>query len=262
MKLAIVAGGWHWPLHLFRTLAAEFQGADLFVIAHRSPELPIVREEKRGILTAVAGPLADLDRQLYEDFPTIQGLQQLGWNYREEANTCGDFEFLNQWLDRHDYRQYDLILNCHDDTFIRNGGLFMQQMLLFQHLADDWLLLANGRYPEAPEAYVRGSFEFWKPQLLDMLGGRIDLGAVELTREGKTDTPAGMDALSAWNATCVPLREFMIEKEIAHQVQYLSPHYRISPWVIEAERGFLHYSGGAPWSFEAGLKAFPLEVAV
>jgi hypothetical protein len=252
MKLAVVAGGWHWPAHFYRSIARAFSGAELCVIAHRSPELPIVREEKREILAAAQGPLADLDRQLYAQFPAVHYLRALGWNYREAPNTIGDWGFFNQWLEFNDYRCFDVILNCHDDTYIRRNDLVEQ-------LGGDWLLLANGRYQEAPAGYVRGSFEFWKRELLDALGGRIDLGAISLTREGKTDSPTDLGSLAEWNNTAVPLREFMVKQGIVGGIRYLSPHYRISPWVIEAERGFLHYQGGAPWSFESGLKEFPID---
>lgn len=255
MRLAVVAGGWHWPLHFFQEMPKALPGADLFVIAHRSPELAIVREEKREILATATGPLADLDRELYAGYPTIDDLRGMLWDYQEAPNTVGDWGFFNQWLESHDYRDYDVILNCHDDTYIRRHDLADQ-------LAGDWLLLANGRYPEAPVGYVRGSFEFWKRELLDLLGGRIDLGDVGLTRDGQTDTPAGLDALSAWNNTAVPLRDFMVKRGLQDRIAYLSPHYRVSPYAIECERGFLHLQGGAPWSFEKGLQEFPLEVAV
>lgn len=254
MRLAVVAGGWHWPYHFFWQIAMQASGADLFAVAHRNPELPIVRDEKRYVLKSATGPLADLDRELYALSPDVQSLRRLGWKYIEEPNSVGDWGFFNQWLDRHDYRQYDVILNCHDDTYIRRDGLLRQ-------LDGDWLLLANGKYPEAPDGYVRGSFEFWKPELLDMLGGRIDIGNIRLTREGHTESPQGIGALSEWNNTGVPLRDFMVRRGIASRIQYLSPHYRVSPWAIEAERGFLHYREGAPWSFDAGMAAFPLERA-
>lgn len=252
MKLAVVVGGWHWPFDLFRKFADCANGADLYVVSHRSPELPIVRDEKREILGRAIGPLADLDRQLYAEFPTIDRLRKMGWHYLEAPNEIGDWGFFNQWLAVYDYRRYDVILNCHDDTFIRRPDVM-------KCLNGDWLLLSNGRYPEAPTAYVRGSFEFWKRGLLDMLGGRIDLGDVRLTREGQTDSPEGLAALSAWNDTAVPLRNWIVQRGLANKVDYLSQHYRISPWIIEAERGFLHLQGGAPWSFEAGLKAYPVE---
>lgn len=258
MRLAIVAGGWHFPLDFFAQMSVQASGADLFVIAHRNPDLPIVREEKRDILATATGPLADLDRELYREYATVDKLRQLEWQYEEAANRCGDWEFFNQWLERYGYAKYDVILNCHDDTYIRRSGLIDE---LIKRLKEPWLILANGRYPEAPEGYVRGSFEFWKPELLQMLGGRIDLGEVRLTREGHTDTPTGLDALSAWNNTAVPLRDFMVRKGLTGRIHYLSPHYRVSPFVVEGERGFLHLQGGAPWSFEAGLEAYPLEVA-
>lgn len=251
MKLAIVVGGWHWPLEFFENVAACGTGADLFVVAHRSPELSIVREEKAEVLETARGSLADLDRWLYSRATTIDGLQKTGWNYVEEPNTYGDWGFFNQWLAKNDHRKYDIILNCHDDTHLRRPDLFDQ-------LGGDWLLLANGKYPEAPEGYVRGSFEFWKSEFLDMLGGRIDMGHVRLTREGKVDSPKDLRALSAWNKTNVPLRDFMVRRGLDARIRYLSPHYRISPWIIEGERGFMHKMSGAAWSFEAGLKAYPL----
>lgn len=253
MRLAVVAGGWHFPGHFFRTIAAMSSGVDLYVVSHRNPELPIVREEKRDMLAKATGPLADLDRELYADFPMITDLRRLGWNYMEAPNTVGDFEFFNQWMAVQDYRRYDVILNCHDDTYIRRPDLFEQ-------LGGDWLLLANGKYPEAPEGYVRGSFEFWKRELLDMLGGHIDIGRVGLTREGQTDSPQGLNALSEWNRTGEPLRDFMVRKNLLTRIGYLSSYYRVSPFVIEGERGFLRLRGGAPWSFEKGLEAYPIEV--
>lgn len=258
MKLAIVVGGWHWPLSFFARMSAQANGADLFVVAHRKPELSIVREEKREILEKAEGPLAELDRILYRQYSSVHGLRLLGWKYMEEPNTIGDWGFFNQWLARHDFRKYDAILNCHDDNWIRRGDL-LQQIQLNWSGNRSWLLLSNGRYSSAPRGYARGSFEVWTKELLEQLGGKIDLGPISLTREGKTDSPEGLDALAAWNNTCVPLRDFMLEQEETDTVEYLSPYYRVSPWLIEGERGFLHYQGGAPWSFNEGLKAFPIE---
>lgn len=252
MKLAVVVGGWHFPLQLFKCLAAQANGADLFVVAHRDPELPVVREEKRDILATAKGQLADLDRELYGAFPTVQGLRDIGWQYAEEANVCGDWMFFNQWAQRHDYSAYDVILICHDDTYIRRYDLFDQVRIPDSY----WLILANGKYQQAPPAYVRGSFEFFKREMLDLLGGRFDLGHIGLTREGKTDSPAGLAALSEWNNTGVPLRDFMVSRGLVDRIAYLSQTYRVSRWAIEGERGFMHYSDGAPWSFAEGIKQF------
>lgn len=260
MKLAVVAGGWHWPLSFYVQMALQqagpFEQVDLFVIAHRSPDLKIVREEKIEILCAASGPLAALDRELYREYPTYFELRGLGWNYEEAPNTVGDWGFFNQWLEKHNYRDYDVILNCHDDTFIRRRDLFTH---LGPEWFGNWLILSNGTYPKAPDAYVRGSFEFWKREMLDLIGGRFDLGEITLTREGKTDSPVGIGPLSGWNGTCVPLRQMMANNGLAGRIAHLSPYYRISPWVIEGERGFMHSQDGVPWSFAEGLKAFPLD---
>jgi hypothetical protein len=256
MKIAVVAGGWHFPLDFYQRIGAQSSGVDLFVVAHRNPELPIVREEKRDILANAPGDLGALDRlHLYSAFPSVAMLRRLGWFYQEAPNTVGDWEFLNQWLADHDYREYDAVLSCHDDAYVRRSDLFKH----FQSLeAAPWLIVSNGRYPEAPAGYVRGSFELFRREMLDMLGGRIDLGSVSLTREGKTDTPEGLAALSSWNDTAVPLRDFMVARGLDSRIHYLSNFYRVSPWIIEAERGFIHYCEGAPWSFKAGLEAFPI----
>jgi hypothetical protein len=258
VRLAIVVGGWHWPLHFYETMAKIANGADLFVAAHRNPELAIVREEKRVILDLAEGPLADLDRRMYREYPTLKGLRKLGWDYEEKPNTIGDWGFFNQWMEDHYFERYDAILNCHDDNWIRRDDL----VSMIKGMLGNDLLISNGRYPEAPAGYVRGSFEVWRRELLGMLGGRIDLGEVKLTRDGKTDTPPEFDVLSVWNDTCTPTRNFMRDRGLLDRIGYLSPHYRVSPWVIEGERGFLHYQGGAPWSFNKGLKAFPLKEQV
>lgn len=258
MKIAVVAGGWHFPIHFFREMAAQSRKADLFVVAHRSPELRIVREEKLVRLASAIGPLADLDRELYNGYLGIKELESLGWHYQEAPNTAGDLCFFNQWLDTHDYRDYDVILNCHDDVYLRSRDVLA--VVESASNVPDWLILSNGKYPEAPEAYLRGSFMFWRKEMLDRVGGRIHLGELTLTREGLTDSPEGMKALHSWNYTTVPLRNFIIKSKLTHRIFTLSPYYRISPWVIECERGFLNQNEGAPWSFTAGLKALAPEL--
>ena len=252
MKLAIVAGGWHWPQHFYETAAFTFPEADLFVVSHRNPELPVVRGEKEEVLAKSTGPLANLDRVLYRNYPTVKFLKRIGWKYTEAPNTFGDWGFFNQWLEENDYRKYDVILNCHDDTYLYGSHLL--EAVNFFPLP--WLILTNGTYPEAPEAYVRGSFEFWKMEMLEMLGGRIDVGHVTLTREDKTASPEGLAALSPWNEIGTPLRRFLVDRKLSDRVYSLSPYYRISPWVIEGERGLLSNVEGAPWSFQEGVKRF------
>lgn len=269
MRLAIIAGGWHFPEHFYRAFASMplplGWAMDLFCVTHRDPDLAIVREEKLAELAAL--PVDDYcgarDRELYEGYAGRRELRELGWRVDDVPNTIGDWGFFNQWLERFDFKSYDLLLNCHDDTFIRDSALLIDVLQGaaglygsdgFPPWDKHWLMLGNGRYPEAPAAYVRGSFEFWKPRMLELLGGRIPLGKISLTREGLTDSPVDPSALMAWNNTAEPVRNFLVVRRLTSRVLYLSPHYRISRYAIEGERGFISRRGGAPWSFEAGLK--------
>jgi hypothetical protein len=251
VKIAVVAGGWHWPYHFFREIARQNQSADLFVVAHRHPELDIVRTEKLDVLRDAPGPLGELDRRFYSLYASEHSLADLGWYFMEAPNVCGDWCFLNQWLEKFDYRPYDVVLSCHDDTYIRRRDLFEQ-------LAGDWLILANCGQPSEPPGYLRGSFEFFKREMLGLLGGKIDIGMPILTRVGASDSPKSRDTLASWNETGHPLRRFLVENGVAGRISRLSPHYRVSPWALEGERGYMHSQAEPPWTMVEGLEAYPL----
>ena len=215
----------------------------------------VAHEANVGMKGAPAGPLGDLDRVLYEWVASVGMLKELGWDFRLCDNTQGDWGYVNQWLGLLDYTLFDAILFLHDDTFLRRGDLFRHVRVCCEG-EPNTLLWTNGRYPEAPLGYARGSFEIFRPELIQMLGGKIPLAETGLDRTGKTDTPEGMDALSPWNALGEPLRQFMNARGL--KVGYLSEYYRVSEWAIEGERGFLHRMGGAPWSYTKGLKGLGL----
>lgn len=269
-RIAVVAGGWHWPSHFFSQMAKAKRAAvghevDLCVIGHRSPELRQVRQEKVN-LNEIQGesPLHMLDAELYQDSPSIADLKYLGWEYLPQPNTVGDWGFLNQWLHLSTASHYDLIVFMHDDTYIRDVNLLRflgDQCAMGRMSGEDVvpLITTNGRYPQAPEAYVRGSFEAFHPSLIKRLGGRFDIGQPTLTREGLSDSPAGMEALSSWNSITEPTRRYMVDNGLTSQVHYLSEFYRISKWAIEGERGLLSSREGADWSYQAGLKHFGVD---
>ncbi len=237
----------------YRALAAQADNdVDLFCIGHRIPDTVAVFEEKAVLDGMELTPLVGLDRELYNDTATTKDLADLGWQSAWMPNTIGDWGFLNQWLELMvTAPDYGAILFLHDDTYIRRRDLFPMIRELCTSKPDT-LLWTNGRYPEAPKGYARGSFEIFRPELIRMLGGRIPLAETGLDRTGQTDTPQGMDALSAWNALGEPLRQFMNARGL--DVGYLSEYYRVSQWSIEGERGFLHRTGGAPWSYLKGLR--------
>ncbi len=261
MKLAIVAGGWHYPMHFYRECARLASGADLFCIAHRSPKCREVREEKRTLFypidsKALWAQLQAIDQDLYREVTSISVISDLGWNCIAAPNVAGDWYFFNQWLEMFDYRKYDVILNCHDDTYLRPGKNVFRAM--WEEPFGSWMMLANGRYPESPVGYVRGSFEFWRRELLDLLGGKIPMPELSLTREGLTDSPKDFTTLMPWNAIGDPLRKFLVERKLTDRVAFLSSHYRVSEYVIECERGLISSNVGSPWSYIKGLEAYPL----
>jgi hypothetical protein len=260
MRIAVVAGGWHYPLHFYREIAAQdYPRKDLalFVVGHRHPDLEVVRQEKVAELSVAPGPLGNIDRMLYSDPVSLDKLIKLGWTYIEAPNVAGDQVFLNQWLSRCNYKNYDAILNCHDDTFIRRRDLF--RFVAQSREKADWLIMANGKSPVESDAYFRGSFEFWHSEMLDLLDGKVPVGDIVLTREGQTDTPKDRETLQAWNAIGVPVREFLTKNNFTDFVARLSPHYRVSAFAIEGERGFIYRQASAPeWRMDKGLEAYPL----
>ena len=54
-KLAVIAGGWHYPLHFYRTIqrqkVPDGWSVDLFAIGHRDPDDVIVSKEKTDYLS-------------------------------------------------------------------------------------------------------------------------------------------------------------------------------------------------------------------
>jgi hypothetical protein len=258
VTLAVILGGWHFPSHPFRRIPRLAGGADLFVVAHRSPM------DSWGEKSCLpVGALGDIDRDMYRDDMKVEDIEWLDWSYQDAPNTSGDWTFFNQWLECHDYRKYDVILNCHDDTYFRPGvnvfdWLQDPMWACRENGIDDWLMIANGRFPNAPKGYVRGSFEFWTRELLDMLGGRIPIPPLSLNREGLTDTPKDFEALMAWNAIGDPLRKFFCDNKLVDRIAYLSDYYRVSRWILEGERGLISNNWAIPASFNAGLEKYPL----
>jgi len=257
VKIAFVAGGWHFPYTFYRRIgeAAKAIGADLFCVAHRSPELDCVVDEKAELETLRhSDPLAALDYEMYDSltFPNIAGIEKCGWHYEFEENIIGDWGFLNQWLDREPapLDRYDLIVFAHDDTYVRDAKALFD---LLPTLPVECPMWTNGMYIGCPRNYARGSFEIFRADFIRSLGGRLPLGETGLSRVGMTDSPAPLEALQPWNALGEPLRKLMCEKGM--NVGYLSPYYRVSKFVVEGERGYLHRKDGAVWSYIAGLKA-------
>lgn len=247
-KLAVVASGWHFPIAFFEHIAAQNLpdgwSVDLFVVSHRDPA--IAAEQKKEELAELGYDRRALyDRLLYRKVASVAEIEALGWHYILEPNTIGDWGNTNQWLEKYDYKQYDKFLITHDDNFILTDEMFMG--ILPQ---DDWLILTNStgnaqrrlrQWLGLPKPFgVRGSFEYFTREMLDMIGGKFDLSRTTLTREGESTTSGDFTELSDWNQNDKPLRDFVLAHNIVSRVKSLSPFYRMSRYCLEGERGYIH----------------------
>lgn len=250
MKIAVIAGGWHFPLHFYREMARqeipEGWTVDLFCISHRDPQYSA--EDKKDILPKLGLSYPEtLDRIFYEKIATVEEIEALGWKYHLCPNTMGDWGNTNQWLEMYDYKNYDILLTTHDDNFILNTRMYKD--LLAKETP--WLILTNttGSAPDWREYIkvrilgramnVRGSFEFFKKEMIDLMGGKFDLSETTLTREGEVHSDMNMKTLNNWNMNSVPLRHFLDEKGLANRVRAIADTYRVSDYCIEGERGFM-----------------------
>lgn len=246
-RLAVVASGWHYPLHFFQKMAEQKIPAgwnvDLFCISHRDPSFSA--NEKKEMLEQLGTTRRErYDRELYARVATVEEIRALGWDYALEPNTIGDWGNTNQWLEKHDYRAYDKFLFTHDDNFILTDTVFTD--ILPQ---DDWLILGNSdghtsrrlrRWLHLPKEFtIRGSFEFFTREMMDIIGGTFDLSEVKLNREGKVGTSGAFGELSDWNNTVTPLITLIEEKKLRPRIKFLSKHYRMSRYCLEGERGFI-----------------------
>ncbi|MBX4216182.1 hypothetical protein KW797_04510 [Candidatus Parcubacteria bacterium] len=249
-KLAVIVSGWHFPLTFYKTIAEQKVPngwkVDLFCVSHRDPRYS--EEEKKGYVANLGWSYEEvLDRILYDKIATVEEIERLGWNYKLYPNTVGDLGNTNQWLEEHDYKEYDVLLASHDDNLILNDRLFVDL------LVDDpsWLVLTNSQGSLAHwKEYVkvkilkrsigiRGSFEFFKKEFFDMLGGKFDLSGVTLSREGEFSSPKNFKTINNWNMVVVPLRTFIDRNGLASKIKALSDIYRVSDYCIEGERGFI-----------------------
>jgi hypothetical protein len=248
MKLAIIASGWHFPLHFFKQMSEQKIPAgwtvDMFCVSHRDPSFSV--SEKKEMLAHMGYTRRELyDRILYEQIATVDDIRELGWAYVLEPNIIGDMGNVNQWLEKNDYKQYDKFLFTHDDNFILSTEMLKD--ILPQN---DWLVLSNSdghtqrrlrKWLKLPKEFsIRGSFEFFTKEMLDIMGGKFDLSDVQLTRDGEVTTSGVFDELSDWNATVVPWQRLIEEKKLRSRIHALSGYYRVSKYCIEGERGFIH----------------------
>lgn len=231
-KLAIVVSGWHFPYGFYQVMAKQIipKGwtVDMFVVSHRDPKFAVMPEFEDSIR-------GELDKKLYPKIATKEEIEKLGFEYKEYPNTIGDWGNSNQWLEDHNYKDYDLFLFTHDDNLLLRYD--MLKVVCEEMYRDPWLILTNTI--GVPAGSIRGSFEFFKRQMLDKLGGKFDLSETTLNRTGLTENPTNWGELYDWNTTVTPLANFLTKKKLWSRVIIFSPIYRVSLFCIEGERGLI-----------------------
>lgn len=274
MKLAVVVGGWHFPKHFFvemtkAAMVARQRGhqVDLFCAMHRSPDAKAVRLEKLNLMPE-GTPWVKYDQELYSDYITFRDLGKLGWSYAEYPNTIGDWGYFNQWATNNDTSVYDMFLSVHDDCLVMNTD-FLADVLdgtasIYSYRGGmdpigtinsvpNWLMINNARDGRT-HPHIR-SCTFFTQEFLQLIGGEFDLGK-RVTRVGEDETPYGkkMRVLQDWNKTVDATQEFIKENGWSDRCLYIGPFYRISKYLIENERGFVHWLNHGKADVENGFK--------
>ena len=268
-KILVVATGWHFSSHFYETMVRQIvpEGweVDYYCVAHRTPEDENTISEKESIRNSTAEDfLTQLDQLRYEYPITTKQIEDFGWKFELEENTVGDMECFNQWSEHHDYKDYDFILVTHDDNLILSNQLFVdiiggvevykpiEESRYGAHqfnvesvkLDNDWMFLDNGYTQSLPKAFTpRGSFSFYKKELVDMLpDNKFNMyengGYGIVYRQGETAS-VGYDGIKAWNTHAGTFRDFLYEGNLVDNTRWLSNMKRVSRYCIEGERGFI-----------------------
>ena len=268
-KILVIATGWHFSSHFYEEMIKQIipdgWSVDYFCVAHRLPENENTISEKESARNSDNDNfLYELDRLMYKYPITTQQISRLGWKFMVEDNTVGDMECFNQWSEHYDYKDYDFILVTHDDNLILSDQLFVdivegvdvykpivesrynthQFNTEMIELKNDWLFLDNGYTEQIPKAFEpRGSFSFYKKELIDMLpNNKFDMyqsgGEGVVNRVGKTDS-VGHNGISAWNTHAGTFRNFLYDSSLVENTRWLSNTKRVSKYCVEGERGFV-----------------------
>ena len=265
-RLAVVLGGWHYPYEYYKQVRnqkiPEGWECDYFVVSHRSPDLPIVFEEKQPLLQNMTdGILQSFDKKMYSKTISKQEIIDMGFTYNEEISSIGDLYQFNQWVQRHYEGQYDKVLFSHDDNYMLNDELFLDilenRVDLFLNTKKneviqvdrdfEWKHLSSGVLENT--IVPRTSFTFVDKELLDKLAPEfeeISTRNVDLDRSGEVDTiyylqdkQVDRSPLSSWNWPSRNFTNWMIDNGFTENSVRMSPLYRVNKYLIEGERGFV-----------------------
>jgi len=267
-RLAVITLGWHYPEYFYKQLIVQKVpdgwDIDFFCISHRDPENAV--NEK--ILSNNDSVFSKLDNYFYSSTISVDTLESLGWKYIVKPNIYGDWSQFNQWVDDYDYKDYDVCMVSGDDnlfitntlfydllgnnakTIIDNGkvnGKHTPKEVDYDY--DDWWVISNSIH--WGRGVIRGSMEFVKREMFDVLGGRFDLESYNpKNRLDQTDSPTKYNSLDAigWNKQVYPFMITLEENNLYNKMRFLSPDYRVSDYCIEGERGLFVNNNCKPYA--------------
>ena len=251
MKIATIVGGWYFPAHLYEHViklnAPTDSTIDFFVMSHRNPLDANISTE----MLSRKESNNQFDYILYSDIITYDKLRKLGYIVHECENAIGDYYFFNQWAELYDYSEYDYVLFMHDDNFMLSNfknlltDIFDNHTNLYK-FNKSWVIdnsyqqidyIANS--PVGNRKTARGSFSIWSKQLLKSMNGQFSMNNINLTRTGLNTTPYGHDDLAEWNHMGRNFQDHVEANGFMKTTYRLSDTYRISNYMIEAERGLI-----------------------
>ena len=267
-RLAVVITGWHYPYHFYNQMIKQKKPTDwdidYYVIGHRDPKFA---NGEKNIKVDADNILDKLDYEIYKEDITIEDIEKMGWKYESGSNGC-QWDGSNYWLKNNDYKKYDVILFSDDDHYIIENNFFehildgkIPEWFINKKIngcyrpeainyTDDWLVISNA--VQNGRQMIRGSFEFFKPEFIELMGGQFPLtaAALELSKNKKNDvkSPADFMAIDDWNDQCVLIMDFINENKLYDRFSFLSPFYRVSNYVIEGERGYIANNKCAPFA--------------
>jgi len=259
-KLAVIVCGWHFPETFYRQVIEQKKPSgwqiDYFCVSHRNPKNAIGEKQ---IDKNSKDLYEKLDYFLYKNTATKDLIEDLGWVYMDKPNTLGDWGVFNQWVEDYNYKEYDLIYLSGDDNLFVNDNLFEcvldekfetwfsngdvgNHVISEVPYSNDWLILSHSIH--RGRGILRGSLEFFKPEIFDMLGGKFDFKGCDLEyRIGKTKSPPGYkNEIINWNYQCIEFMHFIEKNNLYDKIRFLSCYYRTSVFCIEGERGYISYS--------------------
>jgi len=267
-KLAVIILGWHYPEYFYKQITEQKIPSgweiELFCISHRDPN----NANGEKPLSDADNVFNKLDKHFYKSTVSIETLKSLGWKYIVKPNVYGDWSQFNQWTEDYNYTDYDAFMISGDDNFfitdtlfdnllggkastiIDNGkvnGAHTPREVKYNY--DDWWVISNSVH--AGRGAIRGSMEFFKREMFDVLGGKFDLDSHNpKNRLEQTDSPTGYGALDkiGWNKQVYPFMITLEENKLYDKMRFLSPDYRVSDYCIEGERGMFINNNCIPYA--------------